>query len=134
MKCISKELLTKEYVLYTDGDIVFNNSYVIKYLIENIKDKDILFQKKCNNILKLCSGFMFIRAKERTKDLFNTQNININEFIADEKYINQNADLKLVIISPLIVSNEKLLFIEKLFLNHSAHNLTLTFLKVISNN
>ena len=41
LKCISKELLTKEYVLYTDGDIVFNNSYVIKYLIENIKDKDI---------------------------------------------------------------------------------------------
>ena len=51
-----------------------------------------------------------------------------------EKCINQNADLKLVIISPLIVSNEKLLIIEKLFLNYSAHNLTLTFLKVISNN
>ena len=92
MKVIYKELQTSNYVLYTDGDIVFNNSYVIKYLIENIKDKDILFQKKCNNILKLCCGFMFIRANERTKDLFNTQNININEFIADEKYINQNKE------------------------------------------
>ena len=94
LKCISKELLTKKYVLYTDGDIVFNNNYVIKYLIENIKDKDILFQKKCRNFSNglLCSGFMFIRANDRTKDLFNTQNININEFIADEKYINQNKE------------------------------------------
>ncbi len=51
-----------------------------------------------------------------------------------EKYINQNEDLKLVIKSPLISSNEKLLIILKLFSNHSAHNLSLTFLKVISNN
>ena len=94
LKCISKELLTKEYVLYIDGDIVVNNNYVIKYLIENIKDRDILFQKKCRNFSDglICSGFMFIRANERTKDLFNTQNININEFIADEKYINQNKE------------------------------------------
>ena len=49
-------------------------------------------------------------------------------------YIKQNKDFKLLIKSPLIASSEKLLIIEKILLDHSANNLTSTFLKVISNN
>ena len=50
------------------------------------------------------------------------------------KYINQNKDFKLLIRSPLIASSAKLLIVEKLLLAHSTNTLTLTFLKVISNN
>ena len=51
-----------------------------------------------------------------------------------KKYINQNKDFKLLIRSPLIASSAKLLIVEKLLLAHSTNTLTLTFLKVISNN
>ena len=50
------------------------------------------------------------------------------------EYIDKNKDFKLLIMSPLITSNDKLLIIEKLLFRHSANTLTLTFLKVISNN
>ena len=62
----------------------------------------------------------------------------VDEVLSDlqklEEYINKNKDLKILINSPLIASNEKLLILEKLLLNHSFNVLTLTFLKVISNN
>ena len=62
----------------------------------------------------------------------------VDEVLSDvqiiEKYINQNKDFKLLIRSPIITSSEKLLIIEKILLDHSANNLTSTFLKVISNN
>ena len=51
-----------------------------------------------------------------------------------KKYIIQNKDFKLLIKSPLITSSAKLLIVEKLLLTHSVNTLTLTFLKVISNN
>ena len=62
----------------------------------------------------------------------------VDEVLSDlqklEEYINKNKDLKILINSPLIASNDKLLILEKLSLNHSFNVLTLTFLKVISNN
>ena len=92
IKIIEQELKTSNYVLYTDGDIVFNNNYLIQYLTENIKDKDILCQKRCNNISDglLCGGFMYIQSNDRTKELFNIQTIDMNSFIEDSTYINQN--------------------------------------------
>ena len=51
-----------------------------------------------------------------------------------KKYINQNKDFKLLIRSPLIASSAKLLIVEKLLSAHSTNILTITFLKVISNN
>ena len=92
MKVIYKELQTSNYVLYTDGDIVFKNNYLIKYLIENIKNKDILIQKKRNNSRYglLCQGFMLIQSNNRTKDLFNIEIIDMSSFNCDQDYINQN--------------------------------------------
>jgi len=62
----------------------------------------------------------------------------VDEVLSDlqklEEYINKNKDLKILINSPLIASNEKLLILERLSLNHFFNVLTLTFLKVISNN
>ena len=58
----------------------------------------------------------------------------LSDLLILEKYINQNKDFKYLIRSPLIVSSEKLLIIEKLLLERSTNKLTLTFLKVISNN
>ena len=62
----------------------------------------------------------------------------VDEVLSDlkiiNKHINQNKDFRLLIRSPLITSSEKLLIIEKFFLDHITNTLTLTFLKVISNN
>ena len=62
----------------------------------------------------------------------------VDEVLSDlqilQKYTNQSKDFKLLIRSPLIASSAKLLVIEKLLLNHVTNTLTLTFLKVISNN
>ena len=62
----------------------------------------------------------------------------VDEVLSDlqilKKYTNQSKDFKLLIRSPLIASSAKLLVIEKLLLNHVTNTLTLTFLKVISNN
>ena len=38
IQIIYKELLKNNYVLYTDSDIVFENNYCIKYLINNINN------------------------------------------------------------------------------------------------
>ena len=62
----------------------------------------------------------------------------VDEVLSDlkiiNKHINQNKDFRLLIRSPLITSSEKLLIIEKILLDHVTNTLTLTFLKVISNN
>jgi len=58
----------------------------------------------------------------------------LSDLLIIQKYIDQNNDLNLLVISPLIASSAKLLIIEKLLLAHSSNTLTLTFLKVISNN
>ena len=88
MKCIHKELLKNKYVFYTDSDIVFENNYCIKYLIDNLHTYDILIQN--NNDLDLCAGFMFIKSSDITINLFETKNIDINEFKCDQSYINSN--------------------------------------------
>lgn len=90
IQIIYKELLKNNYVLYTDSDIVFENNYCIKYLINNINNFDILIQ---NDIINLCGGFIFIKSNFNTKKLFNYNNIDINNFECDQKYINDNKHL-----------------------------------------
>lgn len=89
LKCIYKELLQNEYVFFTDSDIVFEKD-PLEYLLKNIKDYDMLIQQ--NSGIYLCSGFMFIKSNDIMKDLFNWLNINLNSFICDEDYINDNKD------------------------------------------
>lgn len=89
LKCIFNELYKNEYVFFTDSDIVFEKN-PLDYLLDNIKDYDMLIQKNKNNIL--CSGFMFMKSNDIMKNLFNWQNINLETFVCDEDYINENKD------------------------------------------
>ena len=58
----------------------------------------------------------------------------LNDLLSINKGINHNKDLKLLIKSPLITSNDKLKIFEKMLTSTSTNKLTLTFLKVIKNN
>tara|TARA_Y100000389_G_scaffold201073_1_gene242925 strand:+ start:760 stop:1863 length:1104 start_codon:yes stop_codon:yes gene_type:complete len=92
IKCIYHELLISEYVLYIDGDIVINNCGIIDYLHSEInkENNDILFQQNIGD--RLCSGCMYIRSNPKTRELFNYQKIDMNDFICDEDYVNKNKD------------------------------------------
>jgi hypothetical protein len=96
---IYANLLTNDYVLYTDGDVVYENNNFISYLLENIASNDVLIQNdalrddwRFGNADHLCSGFMFIKSNARTLDLFNPRRV---EDKKDEKgwgdqiYINE---------------------------------------------
>ena len=90
LKCIHKELLTNPYVFYTDSDIVFENNYALQYLLDNLKDHDMCIQQNKGDIL--CTGFMFMKSNDTMKHLFDWKKINIETFICDEDYINENKD------------------------------------------
>jgi hypothetical protein len=93
IKCIYNELLISEYVLYVDGDIIIKKNNIIDYLHNEIiknSDYDILFQQNIGE--KLCSGFMYICSNTKTISLFDYKKIDINTFICDEDYINENKD------------------------------------------
>jgi len=51
-----------------------------------------------------------------------------------KKCIQKNNDLKILVKSPLISSDDKLKIIQKILFKQSADKLTITFLKVVSNN
>jgi hypothetical protein len=73
-KIIHENLMKHDFVLFTDGDIVFENECFYKYLLENIGDNDMLIQNDTleNNQFNLCcSGFMFIKSNNNTIDKFN---------------------------------------------------------------
>ena len=61
-------------------------------------------------------------------------NIVLKDLELLNKFIEENKDLKLLVKSPLIPSNDKLLIFEKILSKQSGDKLTITFLKVISNN
>ena len=90
LKCIHKELFKNPYVFFTDSDIVFENNYCLQYLIDNLKDYDMLIQRNMRDII--CTGFMFIQSNETMKNLFNWRKIDINKFICDEDYVNENKE------------------------------------------
>lgn len=89
---IYDNLLLYDYVCFTDGDIVYNGN-VIDYCLQNINDNDILIQNDTmddNDNSNLCSGFMFIRSNDKTKQLFNPKvaTIDAKEGWGDQMYIN----------------------------------------------
>jgi hypothetical protein len=74
LKIIYENLLTHDYVCFTDGDIVYENVDFFDYLLENIGDKDVLIQNDAaddSDTRNLCSGFMFIKSNPNTLSLFN---------------------------------------------------------------
>jgi len=76
---IYENLLKYDYVLFTDGDIVFENSEFLDYLIDNIKDNDLLIQEEYGVGDVICSGFMFFRSNDRTKYFMNPDNVKYKE-------------------------------------------------------
>jgi ATP synthase, F1 delta subunit len=58
----------------------------------------------------------------------------LENFNVFEKVIKESSELRHILSSPLVNSVEKLNIILKIFSNSNLHNLTTTFLKVLSNN
>mgnify|MGYP005711884961 CR=1 FL=1 len=58
----------------------------------------------------------------------------LNDFELVQKALKESSELRQVIKSPLVNSDEKLNILLKLFSKANLHNLTTTFLKVLDNN
>lgn len=88
---IYENLLKYDYVCYTDGDIVFEDKNFMKYMLDNIKDNDLIAQddRPGGNI---CAGFMFIKSNDKTKHYFNLDNMNklynAQKQQGDQSYVN----------------------------------------------
>jgi hypothetical protein len=86
-------LLNNKYVCITDGDIVFENNQMFDYLLNNIKDNDLLIQSEGIDTKELCSGFMFIKSNKNTISFFNPLNYKMYKKDTrwnDQLYINNN--------------------------------------------
>ena len=86
-------LLKYEYVLFSDGDIVFERDGFVQYCYNMIRqnDMDLLLQTDYinrDNSIRACSGFMFIKSNSKTKSLFDPSKINMHDFECDQIYIN----------------------------------------------
>jgi hypothetical protein len=92
MKIIYDNLQKYDYVCYTDGDIVFLRDNLFQYLMDNIKDNNILIQnnKLQENSGDLCAGFMFIKSNDFTRDLFNLENNNYQKIIEEARIVKSN--------------------------------------------
>ena len=90
---IHKNLLTHKYVCFTDGDIVYENPEIFNYLLNNIKNKDMLIQSEGQDDHKgnqLCTGFIFIQSNEKTISLFNPANVEKHKIkVGDNKWNDQ---------------------------------------------
>lgn len=91
---IYSNLLRYDYVLFTDGDIIYENPDFIQFLKDNIGNNDILIQNDTlenNSDKELCSGFMMIKSNKNTLEIFNPNNvikyINVKNW-DDQVYIN----------------------------------------------
>jgi len=93
LKCIHKELITNSYVLYTDSDIVFENNTCLQYLLDNLKGYDMCIQQNTETSkYPLNPGFMMLKSNDLMKQLFDWTKINLETFICDQDYINDNKD------------------------------------------
>ena len=94
-RLIYENLLQNKYVCITDGDIVFENNIFMKYLLDTIKDNELLIQNDTmddKDTGNLCSGFMFIKSTPNTIDLFNpkhTEHKKNEEGWGDQIYMNE---------------------------------------------
>ena len=70
---IYEQLLKHEYVCITDGDIVFERAGFVQYLVDHIGENEMLIQSEYIDAGRtdLCSGFMFIKSTENTRQFFN---------------------------------------------------------------
>ncbi len=91
---IYENLRKFDYVLFTDGDIIFENPDIIKYLMDNIGNADILIQNDTmtdGDINQLCTGFMLVRSSSITRQFFNpiySRKYTNIEGLDDQAYLN----------------------------------------------
>jgi len=88
---IYSNLLSHDYVCFTDGDIVFENAAFYDYLIEHIGSNDMIVQSEWHNndIESFCTGFMFIQSSPATIQIFDPRKVNMkNSDWDDQAYLN----------------------------------------------
>jgi hypothetical protein len=91
-RIIHRELLKNDYVLFTDGDIIFKDKRFLQDLLNRIDDNDLLIQndkQNDNDDSELCAGFQFIKSNEKTLDFYNPEKVSLKEFGCDQPYINK---------------------------------------------
>jgi hypothetical protein len=92
---IYENLLINDYLLITDGDIVFEKDNFIDYLLKNIGNSEMLIQNDTlsdSSNTNLCSGFIFLKSNKNTINLFNPKNIEIYKKKTgwgDQDYLNE---------------------------------------------
>jgi hypothetical protein len=82
-EAISRELLKNEFVLFSDGDIVFESTdFVDDCLARMIREDD-------HSVL--CSGFMMIRSTKNTREAFSMATMSpvVDEEFCDQLYLNE---------------------------------------------
>lgn len=91
-RCIYKALCENDYVYYTDGDIIYCSDRFINDMKNRIDDNDLLIQndkQNDNDDSELCSGIMYIKSNDKTREFFNPANIDFETFKSDQIYINK---------------------------------------------
>ncbi len=96
-ECIHNSLLSNDYVLYIDGDIVIKHDFA-NMLLNNMKKLDFLFQNDKNPKKplqeNLCAGFMMIKSNTKTINFFNPAKLPVEKIVSyrthDQTYIIKN--------------------------------------------
>jgi len=89
---IHKELMKGEDVLFTDGDIVWLDNRFHRDIKNRIDDYDILFQndkQDDSDDSELCSGIIYAKCNDKNKEVFNPENIVMNDFKCDQIHFNK---------------------------------------------
>jgi hypothetical protein len=98
IRIIYDALQNNNYVLFTDGDIVFENKDFMEHCYLELRKHNVdMVTQADNNWLNennndwICCGFMFIESNNRTIELFKDLYIKItSEFLDDQPLINSD--------------------------------------------
>jgi hypothetical protein len=95
-RCIHDALLKNDFVYFTDGDIVYKSDRFIKDLHNRMDDDiDLLIQndkQHDDDDSELCSGVMYIRSNQKTRQFFNPEHIDVDLIQCDQIYVNNMKD------------------------------------------
>lgn len=100
---IYKELQENDYVLFTDGDIVYKKKGFVEYCLDQIGNNELIIQD--DRFLTepidssgyyssevLCTGFMMIKKNDNMLKIFNPENIPELDIDCDQYYINKTKE------------------------------------------
>jgi hypothetical protein len=95
-RAIHDALLANDFVYFTDGDIVYKSDRFINDLKNRMDDDiDLLIQndkQHDDDDSELCSGVMYIRSNEKTREFFNPEHIDVDLIECDQIYVNNMKD------------------------------------------